>query len=606
MKKMMLAVLISAAAFAARADVITNTVVIVSNFYSQAFIETVVTQKVKSSHTDYWFTNHVNTITHDTLLVSQTNLSVNVDVGRDFVIAASNQANRAASAVNDSRTYANASAGSASSAASSASAASSSASSAAATRSAAASECASALATINARINWFDQHSGETITQVTTNINVYNPSYVIDKGSYSIDLNTMSVSVAGGKNVKLRVYVNWNSFGYPSVDNIGCKYVSCSDGLAVHYGDPGLDISTRKNICHLFIDDLYWSSDGYWYADVHWYHNTISGAYGKATYRSAGPAWPPNKHNPNSEFVEGQITLTKVSQEISSSTYNSYLGNNFYLWRDAGDASTAALCPVANYITDIDMAVATNDLAAAYRSDLGVLSGRIDGADDRIDGISGGLESVRTQVGALGGRVESVAASVGALSGVEIGVSTQLVGYASMEEEYPSGYFWYDVYRTSTGQKVGTVKIGKTSRSLSGLTYIDAETTVPGYSVKTSSPSGYQYSVIWNAGMTMLTIQLMPNGSGSQMIFKLNRAASDGSGVYDLPRSSAASSGVTGYTIRYVIGHDESRSFIGSVIEGNKMYSVGRDKTRSFIGNVVSSEMLNAFSNWVESVFQKR
>lgn len=174
MKKLMMCAMVAFAAFAAWADVITNTVVIVSNIYNNVYHESIVTAKVQNTHFNYYFTNHETVVIHESHLISQTNKTVSLEVGNSYLIAASNQANRAAAAVGDARDFADASAGSASASASSASSAASSASAAAASRSAAASECASALNTINARINWFDEHSGETITQVniTTNIDI--------------------------------------------------------------------------------------------------------------------------------------------------------------------------------------------------------------------------------------------------------------------------------------------------------------------------------------------------------------------------------------------------------------------------------------------------
>lgn len=177
MRKLMLMVGLVMCAAVARANVITNTVVIVSNIYNNVYSEHVITQKVQNTHYEYYFTNNVYTVSNVTLLVSKTNQTVYLDVGRSFVIAASNEANRASGSVTDAQGYASQSAGSASSAASSASSASSYANQAASQRSAAASECATALQTINNRIAWFDEHSGETITMVdnSTNYVVYVP-----------------------------------------------------------------------------------------------------------------------------------------------------------------------------------------------------------------------------------------------------------------------------------------------------------------------------------------------------------------------------------------------------------------------------------------------
>lgn len=177
MRKLMLIVGLVMSAAVARANVITNTVVIVSNIYNNVYSEHIVTQKVQNTHYEYYFTNNVYTVSNVTLLVSKTNQTVYLDVGRSFVIAASNEANRASGSVTDAQGYASQSAGSASAAASSASSASSYANQAASQRSAAASECATALQTINNRIAWFDEHSGETITMVdnSTNYVVYVP-----------------------------------------------------------------------------------------------------------------------------------------------------------------------------------------------------------------------------------------------------------------------------------------------------------------------------------------------------------------------------------------------------------------------------------------------
>lgn len=100
----------------------------------------------------------------------RTNMSVSCDIGAQYLLAASNEANRASSFVGAVSNLADSAASSASTAASRASAASSSAAAAENSRQSAASECASALGQINARINWFDQHSGETITMLTSNV----------------------------------------------------------------------------------------------------------------------------------------------------------------------------------------------------------------------------------------------------------------------------------------------------------------------------------------------------------------------------------------------------------------------------------------------------
>ena len=173
MKKFAVLVCAALAATFAGATTITNYVVVVSNIYNRISEEHWITNNVKNSHSNYYFTNHTHTVEHETLVVSKTNLTVNADVSQAAIAAARAQADRAEDAVSDASDFASAAAGSASSAASSASSAASSASQAASQRSSAARECASALATINARIAWFDQHSGETITQINITSNNY-------------------------------------------------------------------------------------------------------------------------------------------------------------------------------------------------------------------------------------------------------------------------------------------------------------------------------------------------------------------------------------------------------------------------------------------------
>lgn len=167
MKKAILAFCCAVGVFAARADVITNYVYVVSNIFHNVYSESIVTQKVKSSHTDYYFTNHVTTVNNVYETTFRTNVDVTVvfDNFEPWVAAASNAAARASSSASTAADYA----GAAQRYESGAQAAASTASAAASSASSAASD---GLARINERINWFDQHSGETITMITTNVNV--------------------------------------------------------------------------------------------------------------------------------------------------------------------------------------------------------------------------------------------------------------------------------------------------------------------------------------------------------------------------------------------------------------------------------------------------
>lgn len=167
MKKAILAIGLVWGAWCGEAKTITNYVYVVSNIFNNVYTESVITQKIQSTHTDYYFTNYVTSVTNYTQITFRTNVNVNViyDNFDPWVIAASNQADNASS-------FASSAAASATDAASSASAASASAASASAAASNARSAAADGLNRINARINWFDEHSGQTITMVTTNINI--------------------------------------------------------------------------------------------------------------------------------------------------------------------------------------------------------------------------------------------------------------------------------------------------------------------------------------------------------------------------------------------------------------------------------------------------
>lgn len=166
MKKLNLCIAVVLCGLSVRASVVTNWVYVVSNIFNNIYSESVVTQKIKSTHYDYYYTNYVSVVTNVYQTTWRTNMSVNCDIGQQFLLATSNEANRASSFVGAVSNLAT-------SAASSASTASTAASSAAASASSASSAAANGLSQINARIAWFDQHSGETITMLTSNVTVH-------------------------------------------------------------------------------------------------------------------------------------------------------------------------------------------------------------------------------------------------------------------------------------------------------------------------------------------------------------------------------------------------------------------------------------------------
>lgn len=168
MKKTAFAFCVLLVTSAVRADVLTNYVYIVSNIFNNVYSESIVTQKVKSSHTDYYFTNYVSVVTNVYQTTFQTNIEVDVifDNFEPWVLAASNHAANAESFSSDAAQSATTAGASASTAAAHANTAWSAAH---ATQDAE----TDALRRINERIAWFDEHSGETITNVNISTNLY-------------------------------------------------------------------------------------------------------------------------------------------------------------------------------------------------------------------------------------------------------------------------------------------------------------------------------------------------------------------------------------------------------------------------------------------------
>lgn len=192
MKKAIIAFSIFLAAFTAKADVITNYVYVVSNIFNNVYSESIITQKVKSTHTDYYFTNYVSIVTnvYQYQTTYQTNIEVNVifDNFEPWVIAASNYAANASSFADDAAQSATTANGSASTAAMHANTAWSAAH-------AAQDAEAEGLRRINERIAWFDEHSGETITMNVTNINVsVTTNMNVSRRTLSVDYTSESPS----------------------------------------------------------------------------------------------------------------------------------------------------------------------------------------------------------------------------------------------------------------------------------------------------------------------------------------------------------------------------------------------------------------------------
>lgn len=173
MKKAVLAIVLFCGVFAARAWVVTNTFYIVTNEYHYVYYTSVITQQVKNTHAEHYFTNYYYEVTNIQVSTVQniyrTNFNYNViwDNFDPWVLAASNSAVNAQSSA-DSAALAATQAGSSSSSAYSYSR------QAAASASSASSAASSGLTAINERVNWFDNHVLEAIANANTlsNMNV--------------------------------------------------------------------------------------------------------------------------------------------------------------------------------------------------------------------------------------------------------------------------------------------------------------------------------------------------------------------------------------------------------------------------------------------------
>ena len=358
MKKTIIAMWILLAGLNAKATVITNWVYVVSNIFHNVYTENVVTQKVKNTHANYYFTNTVSVVTNIYQTTFRTNINVNVifDNFGPYVNAASNAAANAQS-------YANSSAASATAAGQSASSALTASSSAAASASAAQTYAQNGLNTINARINWFDQHSGETITMVnvTTNITIHkylwNELYEVDyTGAFSTPaeavytnhvsgtvwpkIKTHMYGADGGASIgayQSETYAGANMKVWPLQRSGGDPwyfvpaYIDSDDkGMRLQYLPTKIedmkyrDGNTTYNYRKIVPEYLYWQ-DGYLYIKINWWENGEIGGWikGKMVYNTYPR--PINYSNTDNGTGAG-ITL------LSRSNYGGTQSANYAGW----------------------------------------------------------------------------------------------------------------------------------------------------------------------------------------------------------------------------------------------------------------------------------
>lgn len=115
--KKLIASILALVAINASAYTVTNTVTIISNIYNRISEEHWITNNIKNTHVNYYYTNNIYTVTNKTLLVSQqnfvTNTTVNLDVSQQAIADARAQANRAEINATNALNFANSAARSA-------------------------------------------------------------------------------------------------------------------------------------------------------------------------------------------------------------------------------------------------------------------------------------------------------------------------------------------------------------------------------------------------------------------------------------------------------------------------------------------------------------
>lgn len=206
MKKLLASILIALATLSAVGVeyTITNNVIVVTNMYIREVHE--ITNKVKNTHTDYYFTNYVNTVNNHYDVTYRTNLTVNADMTLAALDRALALEELAGEAKGDAETARDEAYTHASRAAASATSASQSASSASSYLTRTVNAGDDAIKRINERITWFDTHAGETITQVNISTNIdmtvdvnYSYAYKSPAGETFSRIRVSPIAVSGDR-----------------------------------------------------------------------------------------------------------------------------------------------------------------------------------------------------------------------------------------------------------------------------------------------------------------------------------------------------------------------------------------------------------------------
>lgn len=216
--KKVLAILAVLASMCASAYDVTNTVTIVSNIYYRIGEEHWITNNVKNTHANYFYTNNVYTVSNQTLLVSQTNIntSVTVDIGNVMLAKMSNEVDRANLIVSNASDFASAASVSAGDASFYANRAHASELQAQAVVGTVNTRRDQIIAEMNAKQDWFDQNYGKLITNEVYETHTYFPNletnYIDGAGQEHKDLLVSLPKLAlmsiGGTNFTIKTVVN--------------------------------------------------------------------------------------------------------------------------------------------------------------------------------------------------------------------------------------------------------------------------------------------------------------------------------------------------------------------------------------------------------------
>lgn len=280
MKRLAVIAMFAFAAVAqARADV-TNYVYMVTNIYVRVFETREVTNKVKNTHYNYYYTNNVTTITNIWTVNHITNINYDV-VFDDFgpwIVAASNEANRASENAVAAANQVTASANYATLAGSRASSAAASAAQASAYATRADNAVESGVSEINSLIAWFDLYMMEIGQEINSNMaqNVSFPYVAPDGTAYSNIVyhvananGRVSARPTGTRKAGTSLILYYNSGNgrgdYMYVYDLG--YVSSdANGMLIRYVPRSRELKSfsRDSTERLFLPrDLIWQNGQY-------------------------------------------------------------------------------------------------------------------------------------------------------------------------------------------------------------------------------------------------------------------------------------------------------------------------------------------------------